>query len=131
MRRDDDTFDDRKKSQEAKYKMDEERRFKVRSRRNKLIGLWAAECLGLAGEAAADLAADVVMMGLEARTEAAFSQAVARHLTQAGAAIGEQDIAEAMIRLEGEASRQIAREFPKALAGDHPPVGDGPLGPDR
>jgi hypothetical protein len=128
MRRDDDAFDDRKKSQEAKYKMDEERRFKVRSRRNKLTGLWAAERLGLAGEAAAALAADIVMMGLDARSDVDFRQTIARHLAGTGGTVGEADIAEALVRLEGEASRQIAGEFPAALDGDHRPVGDGPLG---
>lgn len=40
-------FDDREKQFEAKYKHDEELRFKVTVRRNKLLGLWAAKQLGI------------------------------------------------------------------------------------
>ena len=39
------------KGHEAKYKLDEERRFKAECRRNKLFGLWIAEHLGLSGDA--------------------------------------------------------------------------------
>ncbi len=45
-------FEDREKAFEAKYLHDEELRFRVMCRRNRLIGLWAAEQLGLSGEAA-------------------------------------------------------------------------------
>lgn len=43
------TFDERERSYEKKFAMDEELRFKAEARRNKLIGQWAAEKLGLAG----------------------------------------------------------------------------------
>ena len=43
------TFDQREKAFEAKYVHDEEIRFKVNARRNKLLGLWAAELLGFKG----------------------------------------------------------------------------------
>tara|TARA_Y100000590_G_scaffold467920_2_gene648585 strand:- start:14276 stop:14602 length:327 start_codon:yes stop_codon:yes gene_type:complete len=39
------TFDERKKGFEAKYLKDEEAQFKIRAKRNKLIGLWAAEII--------------------------------------------------------------------------------------
>ena len=45
-------FDDRKKGQENKYAHDQEMRFKIAARRNKLLGLWLAEMFGLTGEAA-------------------------------------------------------------------------------
>ena len=43
------TFDDRGKGFEAKYKRDQELQFKVMARRNKLLGLWAAEKMGVSG----------------------------------------------------------------------------------
>jgi len=46
------TFDEREKDFEARFKHDQELRFKVTARRNKLLGLWAAEKMGLLGEAA-------------------------------------------------------------------------------
>tara|TARA_R110000787_G_scaffold16622_75_gene52148 strand:+ start:78651 stop:78965 length:315 start_codon:yes stop_codon:yes gene_type:complete len=42
------SFKDREKGFEAKYKNDEETRFKVESRRNRMLGAWAAELLGKA-----------------------------------------------------------------------------------
>jgi hypothetical protein len=55
------TFDKREEGFEAKFAHDEELRFKANARRNKLLGLWAAEKLGLAGAEADSYAKDVVM----------------------------------------------------------------------
>ena len=46
------TFDKREEGFENKFAHDEELRFKARARRNKLVGLWAAEKLGIVGAAA-------------------------------------------------------------------------------
>jgi len=54
------TFEDREKEFEARFKHDQELRFKVTARRNRLLGLWAAERMGLAGEAAEAYAKTVV-----------------------------------------------------------------------
>jgi hypothetical protein len=54
------TFEDREKEFEAKFKHDQELRFKVTARRNRLLGLWAAEKMGLSGEAAEAYAKTVV-----------------------------------------------------------------------
>lgn len=54
------TFDKRQEGFEAKFAHDEELKFKATARRNKLLGLWAAEKLGLAGAEAAAYAASVV-----------------------------------------------------------------------
>jgi hypothetical protein len=59
------TFDDRKKGFENKFAHDEELRFKATARRNKLLGLWAAEKLGLSGEAAESYAKEVVAADFE------------------------------------------------------------------
>ena len=53
-------FDDREKEFEARFKHDQEFRFKVTARRNRLLGLWAAERLGLLGDAAEQYAKEVV-----------------------------------------------------------------------
>ena len=47
-------FGDREKGFEAKYSHDEETKFRIRARRNKLLGLWLASQFGLAGDAAAN-----------------------------------------------------------------------------
>lgn len=53
-------FDDRKKAAENKFAHDQELMFKAGARRNKLLGLWAAEKMGLTGAAADAYAKEVV-----------------------------------------------------------------------
>jgi hypothetical protein len=55
------TFDNRKDAFEKKFAHDEELRFKATARRNKLLGLWAAERLGKSGADADAYAKSVVM----------------------------------------------------------------------
>ncbi|MFG1357436.1 DUF1476 domain-containing protein [Xanthobacter pseudotagetidis] len=59
------TFDKREEGFEKRFALDEESRFKALARRNKKLGLWAAEKLGLAGEAAEAYAKEVVVADLE------------------------------------------------------------------
>ena len=58
-------FEEREKGEEARYKHDQELRFKARNRGNKLFGLWIAEQLGQTGDAAEQYARDVVMADFE------------------------------------------------------------------
>lgn len=55
-----DSFDDRQKAFENKFKMDEETRFRVNSRAVQLFGLWAAKQLGMSGADAEAYADEVV-----------------------------------------------------------------------
>ena len=59
------TFDKREEGFESKFAHDEELRFKARARRNKLVGLWAAEKLGMTGAAAEAYAANIVSADLD------------------------------------------------------------------
>ena len=59
------TFDKRKDGFEQKFAHDEELLFKATARRNKLLGLWAAEKLGITGDAANAYAKDVVASDFE------------------------------------------------------------------
>ena len=59
------TFDDRENAFENKYAHDEEMKFKAEARRNKLLGLWAAELLGKTGEDADAYAKEVVRADFE------------------------------------------------------------------
>ena len=54
------TFDKREEAFEKKFALDQEQKFKAEARRNKLLGLWVAEQLGLSGEAAGTYAREVV-----------------------------------------------------------------------
>ncbi|MEZ5668775.1 MAG: DUF1476 domain-containing protein [Alphaproteobacteria bacterium] len=55
------SFNEREKAFEAKYKQDQEVQFKVNSRRNKLLGLWAAKQMGLSAAEAEVYAKEVVV----------------------------------------------------------------------
>lgn len=59
------TFNDREKGFEAKFHHDEELNFKITVRRNKLLGLWAAEKLGITGADADSYAKEVVQSDFE------------------------------------------------------------------
>jgi len=59
------TFDKREEAFEQQFARDEELRFKATARRNKLVGLWAAEKLGLSGAEADSYALSVVMSDIE------------------------------------------------------------------
>jgi hypothetical protein len=59
------TFDKREEGFERKFAHDEDLRFKAHARRNKLVGLWAAEKLGLTGAAAEAYAKDVVVADMD------------------------------------------------------------------
>lgn len=55
------TFDDRESSFENKFKHDKELQFRIMNRRNKMLGLWAANLLGIHGTEAETYAKSVVM----------------------------------------------------------------------
>src|SRR6056297_1089665 len=59
------TFDDRENAVENKYAHDEEMKFKAEARRNKLLGLWAAELMGKTGPEADAYAKEVVLSDFE------------------------------------------------------------------
>jgi hypothetical protein len=59
------TFDDRENAFENKFAHDAEMQFKAEARRNKLLGLWAADLMGKTGTEAADYAKEVVKSDFE------------------------------------------------------------------
>ena len=59
------TFDDRENAFEAKFAHDSEMQFRAEARRNKLVGLWAADLMGKSGDAAAAYALEVVSADFE------------------------------------------------------------------
>jgi hypothetical protein len=58
-------FDKREEGFEKKFALDEEQKFKAEARRNRLLGLWAAEKLGITGEAASAYSKEVVAADFE------------------------------------------------------------------
>lgn len=76
-------FNDRQKAYEAKFAQDEALRFKVESRRNKLLGLWLAEQMGKSGDEADAYAKEVVISDLK---EAGDEDVIAKVLADIDAA---------------------------------------------
>ena len=86
------TFDKRKEGSEKKFALEEEQRFKAEARRNRLLGLWAAEKLGFTGEAAVAYAKEVVAADFEEAGDADVVRKVLSDLSAKGAAVTEQAI---------------------------------------
>jgi len=101
------TFDKREEGFEKKFAHDEELRFKANARRNKMLGLWAAEKLGLSGDAANTYAKDVVMSDFEEGGEHDVLKKVHKDLEAKGVAHTEQDIRSAMNELMEKAIAEI------------------------
>ena len=98
------TFDKREEGFEKKFAHDEELRFKANARRNKLLGLWAAEKLGLTGAAAEAYAKEVVMADFEEAGDDDVFRKVRKDFDAKGVAQSDQDIRN-HDRLDGEGHR--------------------------
>ena len=68
------TFDDRENAFEAKFAHDTDMQFRAEARRNKLVGLWAADLLGKTDEAATEYAMSVVTADFEEAAKLPFGQ---------------------------------------------------------
>ena len=101
------TFDKREEGFEKKFAHDEELRFKASARRNKLLGLWAAEKMGLAGPAAEAYAKEVVMADFEEAGEDDVFRKLRKDFDAKAVAQSDQDIRKAMTELMGQAIDQI------------------------
>ena len=101
------TFDKREEGFEKKFAHDEELRFKANARRNKLLGLWAADKLGVSGDAANAYAKDVVMADFEESGEEDVFKKVRKDFDAKGIAQSDQDIRRAMVDLMEKAIAEI------------------------
>ena len=99
------TFDNRENAFENQFAHDAEMQFRVIARRDKLLGLWGAEKLGIAGEAAETYAKTVVAADFE---EAGDEDVIRKLVTDlAGTAVSETDIRNALIEKAAIARQQI------------------------
>lgn len=98
------TFDDRENAFENKFAHDAEMRFKAEARRNKLLGLWAADLLGKSGDEAEAYAAEVVRADFE---EAGHEDVVRKVAGDLGAKATADDIRAKMEELLPIAQQQI------------------------
>lgn len=101
------TFDKREEGFEKKFAHDEELRFKAMARRNKLLGLWAAEKLGKSGADADTYAKSVVMAGFEEAGDDDVFRKVRADFDAAGVAQTDHQIRRTMDELLGQAIEAI------------------------
>jgi hypothetical protein len=104
------SFEDREKSFERKFALDEELRFKSTARRNKLLGLWAAGKMGLSGDDAQAYAREVVKADLEEPGEEDVFRKISADFDAKGVEQSEHQIRRAMADLLAEAVLQIETE---------------------
>jgi hypothetical protein len=103
-------FEDRQKGQEAKYAFDAEKKFKAEARRNKLLGIWAAELLGLTGDEAKAYASEVVAADFEEAGDEDVFRKVSSDLKAKGLNVGDEAIRQKMLQLVHVANEQVASE---------------------
>ncbi|MDP1582494.1 MAG: DUF1476 domain-containing protein [Bradyrhizobium sp.] len=101
------SFDKREEGFERKYALDEEQKFKAEARRNKLLGLWAAEKLGMSADEATAYAKEVVASDFEESGDADVVRKVLGDLTAKGVAIAEPELRVKMDELMAAAVMQV------------------------
>ncbi len=101
------TFDKREEGFEKKFALDEEQKFKAEARRNKLLGLWVAEKLGMSGDAAAAYAKEVVAADFEQPGDNDVVHKVTRDLAAGGIALTEAQLRAKMGELLAQALSQV------------------------
>jgi hypothetical protein len=106
-------FEKRQKGFESKWAHDEELRFKVFARRNKLLGLWAAGELGLKGEAAEAYAKDVVASDFQKAGDEDVFEKVRDDFAAKGVKISDHMLRLKMVELIDTAKKQVEQEVTK------------------
>ena len=101
------TFDKREEGFEKKFAHDQELLFKANARRNKMLGLWAAEKMGLSGPAADAYAKEVVVADFEEAGDDDVLRKVRKDFDAKGVALSDQQIRKTMDELMAQAVAQI------------------------
>src|SRR5436190_5927415 len=101
------SFDKREEGFEKKFALDEEQKFKAEARRNKLLGMWAAEKLGITGDAATAYAKEVVASDFEEAGDGDVLRKVMGDLSAKGVALTEPQLRAKMDELMAVAVTQV------------------------
>ena len=101
------TFDKREEAFEQQFAHNEELRFKATARRNKLLGLWAAEKLGLSGAEADSYAKSVVIGDIEEAGEHDVMRKIRKDFDAKGVAQSDHQIGRIMTELMEKAVADI------------------------
>lgn len=103
-------FDDRKKAAETKFALDGEKEFKAQARRNKMLGLWIAEHLGLSGADADAYAKQVIAADFEEPGDEDVFRKVWADIQKHNVDLSEHRVRRQMQELLEEARAQVSKE---------------------
>lgn len=101
-------FDDRERAAEKKFELDQEKEFRAQARRAKLVGLWAAEQMGLDGAEAEGYAKDVVAHDLAEKGDEDLFRKIRADFDAAKVTLTDHQIRTEMEDKLVEARKQIA-----------------------
>jgi hypothetical protein len=104
------TFDKREEGFERKFALDEEMRFRAMARRNRMLGAWAAEKLGLTGGEADAYAKAVVASDFEEAGDHDVFRKIRKDFDDKGVAVSDHQIRRTMDELLGKAIQQLQAE---------------------
>ncbi len=103
-------FNDRERAFESKFAHDEDMKFRVIARRNRLLGEWAARLMGLSDAEADSYSKDVVRADFEEAGDDDVIRKVLGDLTGAGCEVDEAEVRAALEAKSVEARRQLMSE---------------------
>ena len=104
------TFDDRERAFESRFAHDEEMKFRILARRNRLLGEWAARQMGLSEDETDAYAKDVVRADFEEAGDEDVIRKLLGDLTGAGCSVDEAGVRAALEEKSVEAKRQLMSE---------------------
>jgi hypothetical protein len=104
------TFDEREKSFEKKFAMDQDLKFKAEARRNKLIGEWAAGKLGLTGAAVEDYVKTVRKADLASKGDEDVLQKVVKDFADKGVSVAAPEVRKTMDQFMAQVVAQLEAE---------------------
>jgi hypothetical protein len=100
------TFDKREEGFERKFVLDEELKFKADARRNRLLGVWAAEQIGMTADEARAYAKEVVAADFEPAGNGAVHK-VTRDLAENGVVVSDTELRSKLDELMAQAIAQV------------------------
>jgi len=104
------TFDERERTEETRYKHDQELTFKARNRGNRMFGMWVAEQLDLTGEAADSYAKDVVVADFESPGDEDILTKVRADLAAKSIEVSDHQLQKHLLEFRGVAMQQLKTE---------------------
>ena len=103
-------MDERSEAYENKFAHDEELRFKAEAKRNKMLGLWAADLLGKQGDDAEAYAKEVVLADFEEAGDEDVFRKVRRDFDEAGVEQSDHQLRRTMDEMMQKAMDQVIND---------------------